>query len=39
MKLLYLSTLATIGAQNNWTIVFPFLTELGQVLKAMVDKS
>lgn len=39
MQLRYLSTLAIIGAQNNSTIVFPFPTELGQVLKAMVDKN
>jgi len=38
MQLRYLSTLATIGSQNNSTIVFPFPTELGQVLKAMVEK-
>lgn len=38
MQLRYLSTLATIGSQNNSTIVFPFPTELGQVLKAMAEK-
>lgn len=38
MQLRYLSTLAMIGSQNNSTIVFPFPTELGQVLKGMVDK-
>ncbi|AUA54951.1 FtsH protease regulator HflK [Achromobacter spanius] len=39
MQLRYLSTLAMIGAQNNSTIVFPFPTELGQVLKGMVGKN
>ncbi|MNJ81290.1 hypothetical protein D3C77_800190 [compost metagenome] len=39
MQLRYLSTLAMIGAQNNSTIVFPFPTELGQVLKGMGGKN
>jgi regulator of protease activity HflC (stomatin/prohibitin superfamily) len=38
MQLRYLSTLSTIGAQNNSTIVFPFPTELGQVLKGVMEK-
>jgi regulator of protease activity HflC (stomatin/prohibitin superfamily) len=32
MQLRYLSTLATIGTQNNSTIVFPFPTEFAQLL-------
>lgn len=38
MQLRYLSTLAIIGSQNNSTVVFPFPTELGQVLKGMAEK-
>jgi regulator of protease activity HflC (stomatin/prohibitin superfamily) len=38
MQLRYLSTLATIGAQNSSTIVFPFPTELGKILRSMSDK-
>ncbi|MNX74781.1 SPFH domain / Band 7 family protein [compost metagenome] len=39
MQLRYLSTLAMIGAQNNSTIVFPFPTELGQLLKGSTGKN
>ncbi|CAM3945553.1 FtsH protease regulator HflK [Bordetella tumbae] len=39
MQLRYLSTLAIIGSQNNSTVVFPFPTELGQVLKGMAEKT
>ena len=39
MQLRYLSTLASIGAQNNSTIVFPFPAELGQWFKQLVSKS
>jgi regulator of protease activity HflC (stomatin/prohibitin superfamily) len=35
MQLRYLSTLATIGTQNNSTIVFPFPTEFAQWLARM----
>mgnify|MGYP001397190405 CR=1 FL=1 len=35
MQLRYLSTLATIGMQNNSTIVFPFPTEFAQWLARM----
>lgn len=35
MQLRYLSTLATIGAQNSTTVVFPFPTELAGLLKAV----
>lgn len=38
MQLRYLGTLASIGAQNNTTIVFPFPTELGAVLRAMGER-
>jgi regulator of protease activity HflC (stomatin/prohibitin superfamily) len=38
MQLRYLSTLAMIGTQNNSTIVFPFPTELGQVLRNLAGK-
>ncbi|MCY1312925.1 hypothetical protein D9M70_633980 [compost metagenome] len=38
MQLRYLSTLAMIGTQNNSTIVFPFPTELGQVLRKFAGK-
>jgi len=35
MQLRYLSTLSTIGAQNNSTIVFPFPTEFAQWLSRL----
>jgi len=37
MQLRYLGTLASIGAQNSSTIVFPFPTELGAVLRSMSE--
>ncbi|MBZ8138363.1 hypothetical protein CLD22_00415 [Rubrivivax gelatinosus] len=36
MQLRYLSTLATIGAQNSTTIVFPFPTDLASLLRSAV---
>ncbi|MBK1612209.1 hypothetical protein CKO44_01855 [Rubrivivax gelatinosus] len=36
MQLRYLSTLATIGAQNSSTIVFPFPTDLASLLRSAV---
>ena len=39
MQLRYLSTLAMIGTQNNSTIVFPFPTELGQVLRKFAGRT
>lgn len=38
MQLRYLSTLATIGAEKNSTIVFPFPTELASLLKQFEKK-
>ncbi|MBN9430047.1 MAG: slipin family protein [Burkholderiales bacterium] len=38
MQLRYLNTLALIGTQNNSTIVFPFPTDLGQVINAFADR-
>jgi regulator of protease activity HflC (stomatin/prohibitin superfamily) len=38
MQLRYLSTLQSIGAEKNSTIVFPFPTELAQVMQAMAGK-
>jgi hypothetical protein len=35
MQLRYLSTLATIGQQNNSTIVFPFPTDFAGWLRGM----
>jgi regulator of protease activity HflC (stomatin/prohibitin superfamily) len=35
MQLRYLSTLQTIGAEKNSTIVFPFPTDLAQMMQAM----
>lgn len=39
MQLRYLGTLNTIGMQNNSTIVFPFPTEMGQLLKKMAERT
>ncbi|MBA3599250.1 MAG: slipin family protein [Methylibium sp.] len=38
MQLRYLSTLATIGQQNNSTIVFPFPTEFGALLRELGER-
>ncbi|MGL4413454.1 slipin family protein [Roseinatronobacter monicus] len=38
MQLRYLSTLTTIGAEKNSTIVFPFPTELGSLIKPFEAK-
>ena len=38
MQLRYLSTLTTIGAEKNSTIVFPFPTELSSLLKPIEGK-
>jgi hypothetical protein len=35
MQLRYLNTLATIGTQNNTTIVFPFPVEFGDLLSGL----
>ena len=39
MQLRYLSTLTTIGAEKNSTIVFPFPTELSSVLPQLTQKT
>lgn len=39
MQLRYLGTLATIGSQNNSTIVFPFPTEMGQLLQKLAPRA
>ncbi len=39
LQLRYLSTLATIGQQNNPTIVFPFPTEFGALLRDFADRA
>ncbi|MGD9943215.1 MAG: slipin family protein [Burkholderiaceae bacterium] len=38
MQLRYLNTLALIGAQNNSTIVFPFPTELANLVSALAER-
>lgn len=39
MQLRYLGTLTTIGMQNNSTIVFPFPSEMGQLLKKLAERT
>jgi len=39
MQLRYLGTLTTIGMQNNSTIVFPFPSEMGQLLSKMAART
>ncbi len=39
MQLRYLGTLTTIGSQNNSTIVFPFPTEIGQLLQNLAPRA